>query len=471
MPFMPLEGNTAVLSNQKTKKKPSRKNSNLMLSRLEYVESPNVTYRDPSFPIVLKKGAGMHVIDVDGNKYLDFTACFGVLALGHRPPSTLSALRKQCAQLIHGMGDVHPTESKIKLLESLARISPYKNAQSILSLSGSEAIESALKTAMLATGRERFVSFADAYHGLQFGPLALNNRKHFTEGFESWIQPGKNLVIPFPWANPAKTCGNIKINLDQFILENGYVTETESLKKLEEALKDKSIAALILEPLQGRGGERCFPEKFVQKCVLLCHKYGTLVIFDEIFTGFGRTGNLFGYELHEVVPDILCVGKALGGGLPLSACIADSKTMAYWGKSTGEARHTSTFLGHPLACAVAHATIAAIISQLPNTKKELKQIDILFNRFMQKCTENGLSEHFPFHLRGQGLMRGIWFHSQKEGFAAQLATLLLEKGHIVLPSGADGRVLALTPPLNIKAHQIYLLLKSLAEILFMLKPQ
>ena len=90
---------------------------------------------------------------------------------------------------------------------------------------------------------------------------------------------------------------------------------------------------------------------------------------------------------------------------------------------------------------------------------------------MQKCTENGLSEHFPFHLRGQGLMRGIWFHTQKEGFAAQLATLLLEKGHIVLPSGADGRVLALTPPLNIKAHQINLLLKSLAEILFMLKPQ
>ena len=137
-----------------------KNNKERLLARLARVESADTTYIGRNFPTVFKKGAGIFVTDVENKKYLDFTACFGVLALGHRSPTTIRAIRKQSAQLIHGMGDVHPTEAKIKLLELLASITPYTQPKSMLGLSGGDAVEIAIKTAVLATGRSKFISFA-----------------------------------------------------------------------------------------------------------------------------------------------------------------------------------------------------------------------------------------------------------------------------------------------------------------------
>jgi 4-aminobutyrate aminotransferase-like enzyme len=158
-------------------KKQIRNSTNKLLSRLQKVECPDTTFFGTHFPIVMKRGNGMLVHDIDKNCFIDFTACFGVLALGHRPKVTIQAIRKQCSQLIHGMGDVHPTLAKIKLLELLAQISPFQNAKSLLGQSGGDAIESAIKTAILATNRNRFLSFEGGYHGLQFAPLTLNHRQ------------------------------------------------------------------------------------------------------------------------------------------------------------------------------------------------------------------------------------------------------------------------------------------------------
>ena len=244
------------------------------------------------------------------------------------------------SKLMHGMGDVFPSESKIRLLELLSKITAFDSSKTILGLNGGDAIESAMKTAMLVTSKDKFLYFSGAYHGLQFGPLAVNGREHFRRGFEKWLFD-KSSELPFPFDSRLA-------DLPEHILKK-YHMESPSrvLELLEKKLKTGSFAAVILEPIQGRAGEREFSESFLRDCKYLTKKYNSLLIFDEIFTGFGRTGSLFASQALNILPDILCVGKALGGGLPLSACIGD--IVGEWEISKGEARHTSTFLGHPLA--------------------------------------------------------------------------------------------------------------------------
>lgn len=425
-------------------KKHSRKLTEKLTTRLKKVECPDTTFFGDRFPIVMKRGSGMWIHDIDSNRYLDFTACFGVLALGHRSKVTLQAIRKQASKLIHGMGDVHPSLPKIKLLELLAEISPYQNAKSLLGQSGGDAIESAIKTSMLATNRSRFLSFSGGYHGLQFAPLSLNHRKDFTKGFESWIH-GKSVSIPFPYF-PSDIISDNKDLSFEFLLKKHQLYKPETvLQILEDELKKKEFAALVVEPYQGRGGKRGFSSDFIKQCKNLCKKYGTLLVFDEIYTGFGRTGKMFALEHYGIIPDLLCIGKSMGGGLPISACVGE--IMDVWEKSKGEARQTQTFLGHPLACAVAYETIKSIKNNLSYFQNELVLIDNVFSKFTKKMEANGLSQKYPFQIRGKGFMRGLWFYTQNEGFCITLMESLLEKGFIVLPEGDKADVLSLTPPL------------------------
>lgn len=407
------------------------------LKTLTQVESDNITYVGENFPLILKKGSGMNLWDVDGKRYIDFTSCFGVAALGHRPRVALNALRKQSAKLLHGMGDVHPSDSKISFLSLLASMLPYAKPNTVLSSTGSEAIETALKTAILVTQRHQFISFQGGYHGLLTGPLHLANRPHFTNGFEGWLR-NPATVLPFP-------------------------TGKDDANLLEDELKKRSYAAIVLEPVQGRGGDRCFPNSYMQDACALAQKYGTLVIFDEVFTGFGRTGSLFGFESFDVIPDILCMGKAMGGGLPLSACAGE--VLEVWGKSTGEARHTSTFLGHPLACAVGQATIKEIRAKLPSFQGELVTIDNEFQNFVSSSKKNGICEKHPFAVTGAGFMRGLSFSGKTPGFAFTLTQKLLDEGFILLPCGENGDVLSLTPPLIAKATDYRKLFKALSDVL------
>lgn len=412
-----------------------------MLNQLSRVECPNITFIEEDFPVVLRKGAGMNLWDVNANKYADFTSCFGVAALGHRPKVTLTAMRKQASKLIHGMGDVHPTESKIRLLTLLSQMLPYSRPNTILSSTGSEAIDTALKTAVLATGRHRFIGFSGSYHGLMTGPLRINSRDHFTAGFEKWLEPTAK-ILPFP-------------------------EEGQSLSALEDELKKREYAAIVLEPVQGRGGDRCFPKKYVKDACALAKQFGTLVIFDEIFTGFGRTGTMFAYEHFDVVPDIICLGKALGGGMPLSACAGD--VLEVWGKSTGEARHTSTFLGHPLACAMGFAAIQDISKKLPRFVEELSAIELEFQAFEKRCRAQAWFAQSPFVLTGKGFMRGINFINAKPGFAFEVTKKLLKEGFIILPCGENGTVLSVTPPLIAKFMDYRRLFKAIEGILSLSK--
>ena len=426
-------------------KPPARFRSRQWLKRLAKVESPDVTYLSETFPIVMARARGMTVQDVDKNKYLDFTSCFGVMALGHGNAKLKTALVRQSSRLIHGMGDVHPSVPKIQLLETLGRLSPYENPQAVLSLSGGEAVETAMKTAMLATNRHRFLSFEGGYHGLQLGPLALNGRETFTSGFEGWL--GQNrCILPFPVdledLIPRLASKQDPWTEERLACEHGLICQKKILEQLETQLKTRQFAAVVFEPIQGRGGDREWPRGFWEKAAALAKASGTLLIADEIYTGFGRTGRMFGHEWIGIQPDLLCVGKAMGGGLPLSACVGESALFSHWGKSKGEARHTSTFLGHPLACAVGTAALNEISSLLTQKKQDLNSIKPFLEGFVQK------SKSIPnCMVRGQGAMLGLWFFDSPPGWAVQLAEHLLVEGFLVLPSGPRGDVLSLAAPL------------------------
>ena len=449
------------LKDQKQKNNKT-KNTKKYLQTLKKYECPDTTYVASDFPIVMKKSKGVTITDVDNKKYFDFTACFGVLALGHQSPTVVHAVRKQLPKLIHGMGDVHPSVEKIKLIETLAGLLPYKNPKIHLSLSGGDAVETAIKTAMLATGKSEFLVFDGSYHGLQFGPLSLNHRAEFTKDFSSWTE-GKSTSIPFPLFPEILTFGNFETEKEYLKKKYGFADPAVTLEMIENHLKTNRFAGFFVEPVQGRGGKRSFTKEYIQELHLLCQKYKTLLIFDEIYTGFGRTGNLFGFEMYDIIPDIICLGKALGGGFPLSACCGD--VLNVWKESKGEAMHTQTFLGHPLFCSVARKTILEIQKKLQEFQKELIQIDKVTCCFIEKYKKLNLDKKFPFHLRGHGFMKGLWFYKETEGFCVGLMEKLLEKGFIVLPEGAQADVLSLTPPLIMTAKEFQKIYGAVVEIL------
>jgi 4-aminobutyrate aminotransferase-like enzyme len=313
--------------------------SRALAERLARVECPDTTYLADDFPVFWERASGANVWDADGNRYVDLTAAFGVASLGHTHPAVVSAVRSQAARLLHGMGDVHPSQLKVHVAERLAEIAPSHASVSLFGGAGFEAVEAALKTATLATGRPGFVAFEGAYHGLGYGALAATWREDFRAPFASQLNPFATHV-PFPATNAAGEAARALERVDAVFADSG-----------------DALGCVLVEPIQGRAGVIMPHASFLAGLREICTRRGRLLIVDEILTGLARTGNWFACEHSGVEPDLVCVGKSLAGGLPLSACVGTPDVMSAWGRSRGEARHTSTFLGNPLACAAALATL------------------------------------------------------------------------------------------------------------------
>ena len=308
-----------------------------LAARLRAHESRNVTFIAEDFPVFWESADGATVTDVDGNRYLDATAAFGVANAGHCNPRVADAVAQQARRLVHGMGDVHPSQIRVALFERLARILPRGLEKLFLATTGSEAVEAALKSAMLHTGKSRFAAYHGAYHGLSFGALAVGGIERFREPFAGALGAAPLLLdYPSASATSAQAAG-------------------DAARRALSVRDD--LAALIIEPIQGRGGVIVPPPGYLQALRALCDERRVVMIVDEIFTGFGRTGAWFAVDRESVVPDILCIGKAMGSGLPISATAGRAEIMNAWPESSGEALHTSTYLGNPLACAAAIATI------------------------------------------------------------------------------------------------------------------
>jgi 4-aminobutyrate aminotransferase/(S)-3-amino-2-methylpropionate transaminase len=271
---------------------------------------------------------------------VDLAAGFGALVLGHASPALLGALADQGPKLALALGDLYASDVKVRLLERLAALDPRPGARALLGQSGGDAVTAALKTARLATGRPGVVSFVGAYHGLGYGPLAaLGLVPSWREAFADQL----NAHVRFaPYPRDATS-------LDA------------SLEAVRRALATGEIGAVLVEPVQGRGGVVVPPAGFLAELRALTHDEGALLVADEVWTGLGRGGALVTTFADGVLPDLVCLGKGLGGGLPISACIGPDDVMQAWVRERGhEVVHTATFHGAPLACAAALATLDAI---------------------------------------------------------------------------------------------------------------
>lgn len=436
-------------------------NSQETFDLLRRYESRNVTFLDPdgSWPVVWDRAEGVHVWDAEGKQYLDLTAAFGVAAAGHANPVVVKAGQEQMAKLLHAMGDVHPHTLKAKLAEKLSQMTFERwtskpehvletakpiTGKTIFCNSGFEAVEAALKTAMLTGGKYGVIAFKGAYHGLGYGTLNATHREHFRGPFGLQLKQFGNWV-DFPMK--PSDLPVVELQIRRFFAR-GWV------------------GAILVEPVQARGGINVPPPGFLPLLRKLCDENKALLVVDEIYTGFGRTGKWFACEHTDVVPDIICLGKALTGGFPLSACVGRAEVMdAAWPESQGEAIHTSTFLGHPVGCAMALAQMSEI------ARLTLVQRSAVLGSSLLAGLTNLKPENCNLQLaaRGLGLMAGLELrHANNTPATAEAISAikeLLKRGYIFLPEGEHSNVISFTPPLTISEDQLSEAVQALGEVL------
>lgn len=422
--------------------------SHALARRLQRVESRNITQLTADFPVFWSEARGAAVRDADGNVYVDLTAGFGVAHAGHAHPRVAAAIAAQAARLAHGLGDVHPPSIKVELLERLGAIAPGPLGVTILGSAGAEGIEAALKTTRLHTGRSGVLAFEGAYHGLTYGALALTHRKEFRAPFADQLFAGV-WHAPYPDAAAIAKPGATRHGVARSAAADAGLAA--SLDAVDRAIADSErsahpIGAIVVEPILGRGGLVVPPAEFLRALRERCDGSRTLLVLDEIYTGVGRTGRWFACEHVGVVPDILVSGKALTGSLPLSAAIGTPEVMQAWPASTGEALHTSTFLGNPVACAAALAQLAVIEEEglIERAARVGARIRARTDRWVGELA-------VVCAARGIGLLQGAVL---ERAAAAQVMQTALEGGVLVLPEGPDDDVLAITPPAVITDAQL-----------------
>lgn len=376
-------------------------------------------------PIVWTEARGACVRDVDDNVYVDLTAGFGVAMLGHSHPAVIAAVQRQSGQMLHALGDVFPSDRKVELEERLSAIAPWPNAKVILGLSGADGIEAALKSAMIATGRAGVIAFEGGYHGLAHGPLAAcGYSARFREPFAGQLNPAVRFVR-YPAA------GNVEAG-------------EQTLEGVSRALAAGGVGAVLVEPILGRGGVLEGDPEVLSEVVRRAHAAGAVVIADEIYTGCFRCADgwtVSGARWSEL-PDIVVLGKALGGGVAISACLLRDEVALAWGNPDGEAVHTSTFLGNPLACAAALAVMDEL--DAPGVRQEIRgQASAFWRDVIEPVAADPACA--VTRTGGAGLLVGLGLDG---GLRRVLAVMraMLERGYIVLPGGVRGDQLTFTPP-------------------------
>ena len=437
-----------------------------LAARLRAVESRNVTMVAPDWPVFWERAEGVNVWDADGNRFLDFTGGFGVMGLGHGAASVSFALKEQAEKLLHAMGDVHPAEAKVELCELLCELTfdrwNASRAKVILGNSGSDAIEAALKTSLLHSGKPGVIVFEGAYHGLGYGALEASALEFFRKPFAA--QLGRFAVsVPYPYCYrcPFGQRGGFALEGGEF--PNCCSTCLAELEKhIRAEITRRQIGAILVEPIQGRAGEIVPPKDFLRLLRHICDEEKILLIADEIYTGFNRTGRLFACDHSEVVPDIICLGKALTSGFPLSACVGRAEVMDAWPESTGEALHTSTFLGNPLGCVMAIASLREHAK--PDTAEKVRVAGRHLRAALEKIQSPKIGD-----VRGVGLLVGIEIvgpdRKPDARTAARCVTGALKEGLLILAGGQNGNVISLSPPFDIAPEESEFLAHTIGQVL------
>lgn len=366
-------------------------------------------------PIALKKGRGAVVWDVEGRSYIDCVAGIAVNNLGHSHPRLVEAIAQQVGKLIH-TSNLYYTEEQVKLAEVLAQNSPH--AKAFFCNSGAEANEGAIKLARKYTGKGEIIAMKNSFHGRTITTITATGQETYQKGFGP-LTPGFKHV---PYA-------------DVTAVAEAITTET---------------AAVLVEPVQGEGGVIVPPKGYLEDLKKLCHEEGVLLIFDEVQTGFGRTGEMFASQTFKVAPDITSLAKAIAGGFPMGAVLASDEV----GSAFKPGDHAATFGGGPLACAAALASIETIECE-GLLRKSRENGKYFHDGLGQLQEEHGIVED----VRGVGMMLGMELSLP----CASIVDEMREKG--VLVNCAANMVLRFVPPLVITREEIDTVLGILDEIL------
>ncbi len=400
----------------------------------------------PSIPraysLAAEKATGCTVVDVDGNRLLDFAAGIAVCTTGHCHPRVVDAIQKQAARLIHISADFYYPRY-VEMAAKLAEIAPGDDDwQVFLTNSGTEAIEGALKLARYARGGHRFIAFLGAFHGRSMGAISLTASKpQYHRGFGPLLAG----VTHVPYGN----CLACQYNLTYPDCGLACVDFIED-EIFERIAPPEDVAAIVVEPVQGEGGYVVPPPTWLPAVRELCDRHGILLIVDEIQSGMGRTGRMFACEHFGVVPDIMTVAKGIASGMPLGAFIA-RKDLMVWDKGA----HGTTFGGNPVACAAGLETISLLQESLVENAGRMGEYLMEHLRPLEEAYDKLIE------VRGLGLMIGLEF--QSTGLAQSLVKACFQRGLIVLPCG--DKAVRLAPPLIIGEEEADLALDILQAAL------
>jgi 4-aminobutyrate aminotransferase len=381
----------------------------------------------------MAKGRGSEVWDVDGRRYIDFGTGIAVTNTGHSHPHVVEAIKKQVDAFLHMSGTDFYYAPQIELAVRLNRLAPISGPTKVFfGISGAEAVEAAMKLARWRTGRPRYIAFYSAFHGRTFGAMSLTASKAIQrKGFAPLVPGVSHAFYPNPYRNPfpGEDPGKAALN---YIEKHLFKTTTPP----------EEVAAIIIEPIQGEGGYIVPPDNFLPGLRELADKYGILLVFDEVQSGFGRTGKMFAAEHWGVEPDIMCMAKGIASGMPLGAIVAKADVMTW-----PPGAHASTFGGNPVSCAAALATL-----------------DLLEGGFVEMSARSGaylksrlreIAERYPVmgDVRGKGLMVGVEMVKAPESKEPwpELRNLIVDKAfeHGLLMLGCGTNSLRFIPALNI----------------------
>ncbi|HEV8516534.1 MAG TPA: aminotransferase class III-fold pyridoxal phosphate-dependent enzyme [Candidatus Limnocylindrales bacterium] len=380
-----------------------------------------------AYPFVPLRGEGAMIEDIDGNRFLDFAAGIAVNSTGHCHPDVVAAIERQARELLHFSASDFYLPIYAELASELARLAPIGEATRVfLTNSGTEAVETAIKLARHATGRQGLVAFLGAFHGRSYGSVSLTASKAKYHARFGPLLPG---VVHVPYGSPG---------LDEL--------EQRVFRRLVPA---DEVAAIFVEPVQGEGGYVVPDDGFLPRLRRICDEHGIVLVADEVQSGMGRTGRMWAIQHWGVEPDVVLAAKGIASGLPLGAAIARAGLMGW-----GPGAHGSTFGGNPVSCAAALATIRLLEGGLVENaalrgREALDALRPLVERFPELVRE----------IRGLGLMIGVSFDSAETAEAVQWAAF--QRGLLVLEAGDDA--VRISPPLVVASEEIATGIQLLGE--------
>jgi 4-aminobutyrate aminotransferase len=386
-------------------------------------------------------GEGHRLYDTNGRAYLDFATGIAVTILGHRHPRVTAAVHAQVDRMLHLMGGLGYAEPSSRLAERLARTLPEPLDSVFFGNSGAEAIDGALKLARRATGRPAIIAFERAFHGRTYGALSATTSSPNYQAGHGPLLPDVH-ITPYPLA------------YERHHGDEGAATET-SLAALDRLLRDvvasSEVAAILIEPELGEGGYVPAPVEFLQELRARCDREGMLLIADEVQTGYGRTGRMWGFEHAGIVPDVVCVAKGVANGLPLGAIVARRELHERWGAGA----HGSTFGGNPVSCAAGLAVLETIEQDdlVSNAAARGEQLLAGLRELAQRDPRIG-------DVRGRGLMLGVELVRDREtrepdgALGADVIARCADEGLLLLTCGPAHNVVRWLAPLDVSAAEI-----------------